>query len=363
MTFVLTKTLRLLAGFLSLVAVAFVLGACSGGPSVNAKANKPLDSAMVQKLAAMGSSPGEAMVIRLFKESSELEVWKRTRSGEFELVKTYEVCTWSGELGPKIKEGDRQSPEGFYTVTPGLMNPNSSYYLSFDTGFPNKFDRAFGRTGTNLMIHGDCSSAGCYAMTNEQIAEIYALARETFKGGNASFQLQLYPFRMTPANLARHAGDANFAFWKNIKEGYDSFEVSRTPPTWDVCDRRYVFNVPSGMALDAVGACPAFEADAAMTAALSAKQESDAAAMTREFADIAKEEERAAALAASEAEAAARAAEAEAKAKARGEAIGGFFSSIGSTIFGTDRPAEAEAPRVVDPSLVAPVPAPRIRRG
>ena len=71
----------------------------------------------------MGSSPGEAMMIRIFKESSELEVWKRTRGGEFKLFESYAICTWSGALGPKIKEGDRQSPEGFYTITPGLHEP------------------------------------------------------------------------------------------------------------------------------------------------------------------------------------------------------------------------------------------------
>jgi len=320
----------------------------------------------VQKLSLMGSSPGEAMMIRIFKESSELEIWKRVRGGDFKLFETYEICTWSGELGPKVKEGDRQAPEGFYTITPGLMNPNSNYYLAFNTGFPNKFDRAWGRTGANLMVHGDCSSAGCYAMTDEQIAEIYALARESFKGGNTSFQLQIYPFRMTPANLARHATNANYSFWNNIKEGYDSFEVSRRPPTWDVCDRRYVFNVPNGTAgLDATGACPALEGDATMVAALNAKQQADTAAIAREMGNIQNAEERAAAQAAAEAEAAERAAIAEAKAKARGQAIGTFFSSVGSAInpFDNNQPAEPEAPKVVDPTLVAPIPAPRIQRG
>jgi murein L,D-transpeptidase YafK len=366
MTSGLTKAFRLLAGFLSLVAVAMVLAAC-GGPSVNAKANKPLSSGMVQKLALMGSSPGEAMMIRIFKESSELEIWKRTRGGEFRLLVSYEICTWSGELGPKIKEGDRQAPEGFYTITPGLLNPNSSYYLAFNTGFPNKFDRAWGRTGANLMVHGDCSSAGCYAMTDEQIEEIYALARESFRGGNTSFQLQIYPFRMTPANIARHASSTHLPFWNNLKEGYDSFEVARRPPVWDVCDRRYVFNVPTTVALDAVAACPTFEADATMVAALTAKQEADAAAVARELTAIEDREERAAAIAAREAEEAARAAEAEAAAKARGEAIGSFFSNMGSAIgntlgLGNGKPPEAATPKVIDPTLVAPIPAPRIRR-
>jgi murein L,D-transpeptidase YafK len=108
-------------------------------------------------------------------------------------------------LLPKFQQGDRQAPEGFYAITPDLMNPNSSAYLAINTGFPNAFDQANGRTGQFLMIHGDCSSAGCYAMTDEQIAEIYALAREAFFGGQRSFQVQAYPFRMIPLNMARPA--------------------------------------------------------------------------------------------------------------------------------------------------------------
>src|SRR5262249_61810479 len=142
------------------------------------------------------------VLMRSVKEESELEVWKQEDRGRFALLRSYPICRWSGELGPKIKPGDRQAPEGFYTITPGLMNPNSSQYLSINTGFPNAYDRANGRTGSYLMIHGGCSSAGCYAMTDEQMAEIYALAREAFFAGQASFQLQAYPFPITPPNMA-----------------------------------------------------------------------------------------------------------------------------------------------------------------
>src|SRR5690606_23498572 len=147
---------------------------------------------------------------------------------------TYEICAWSGELGPKLKEGDRQAPEGFYTITPGQMNPRSIAYLSFNTGFPNKFDSAHGRTGSDLMVHGDCSSRGCYALTNEDIAEVYALARESFAGGNSSFEMQIFPFRMSAQNLARHEASPHMAFWRNLKEGADRFDVAKVPPSWDV---------------------------------------------------------------------------------------------------------------------------------
>ena len=167
------------------------------------------------------------ILVRLFKEESELEVWKQDRTGRFALLKTYPICRWSGELGPKIKEGDRQAPEGFYNITPGQMNPNSQYYLSFDLGYPNAFDRAYGRTGAQLMVHGDCSSRGCYSMTDEQISEIYALGRDAFFGGQKSFQVQAYPFRMTAQNLAKHRNNPNIAFWKMLKKGNDHFEVSQ----------------------------------------------------------------------------------------------------------------------------------------
>ncbi len=308
--------LHRLGAFVILVWLSVGLAACSGFiKGGDNRHNQPLSSGVVQGLRSIGSSPADGMVIRIFKEESVLEVWKKTSSGTFRLFKTYEICAYSGDLGPKFKEGDRQSPEGFYTITPGLMHPKSNYYLAFNTGFPNKFDRAHGRTGSDLMVHGDCSSRGCYAMTDAGIAEIYALARETFKGGNPSFQLQIYPFRMTAANLARHATSPHLDFWKNIKVGYDHFEMTKTPPTWDVCEMRYIFNPNATGPLNAMGACPPTLTNAAVTA----KQEADNAALLNQAAAIQKQAER-------------KAAE-EAALKARGEAVGGFFSNIGS-VFG-----------------------------
>ena len=319
------------------------LAACAGVKPGNAKAFKPLKESTVASLKSMGSAPGKGMMIRIFKQSSELEVWKETASG-YKLFKTYEICAWSGELGPKIKEGDRQSPEGFYTITPGLMNPNSNYYLAFNTGFPNKFDRSYGRTGSDLMVHGDCSSRGCYSMTDEAIAEIYALARETFAGGNSSFQLQIFPFRMTPANLAKQTKSTHFAFWQDIKEGYDRFEISKAPVSWDVCNKEYVFDVPGGTSLDALGSCPVTVAQN-VPASVKAKAAADDVAMQSEVAALADR----AAKAAAEAQ---KAADAEAAAKARGEAIGSFIGGI----FGSGEAG------VIDPNKVPPIPLPRLQR-
>ena len=178
------------------LSAAFVLtclltgGADAAAPAGFKKHEAPVPAATLALMKSAGTTPAAPLLIRLYKKEAELEVWKRNAAGRFVRLKTFPICRWSGALGPKRREGDRQAPEGFYAVTPSLMNPNSSYYLSFDTGFPNAYDRAQGATGSALMVHGTCSSAGCYAMTDEGIAEIYALMREAFEGGQRAVQLQ-----------------------------------------------------------------------------------------------------------------------------------------------------------------------------
>lgn len=218
------------------------------------------------------------ILIRSFKKESELEIWKQTRSGDYALLKTYPICRWSGQLGPKTREGDRQAPEGFYTITPASLNPNSQLYLSFDMNYPNAYDRAFGRTGAYLMVHGACSSAGCYSMSDEQMMEIYALLRESFSGGQTTVQMQALPFRMTAENLARHRLDPNISFWRNLKEGTDRFDVTKQPARIGVCGMRYVFDAKpkDPMArLDPQQPCPAFETNEATAALVSEKARTD----------------------------------------------------------------------------------------
>jgi murein L,D-transpeptidase YafK len=242
------------------------------------RALKPLSEKMISLIEQKDMDKDSPLLVRLFKQESEFEVWKQNRSGQFELLKTYPICRWSGELGPKVKEGDRQAPEGFYTITPGQMNPTSHYYLAFNMGFPNAFDHALGRTGAELMVHGDCSSRGCYAMTDEQIAEIYALAREAFFGGQRAFQVQAYPFRMTPLNLAKHRNNPNMPFWKMLKQGYDHFEVTHHEPKVDVCERRYVFDanpVRGPASFSPAGTCPAYKVPEEIVAAVKDKQHKD----------------------------------------------------------------------------------------
>ncbi|HEY7299618.1 MAG TPA: murein L,D-transpeptidase family protein [Xanthobacteraceae bacterium] len=261
----------------AVVAAAIALAGCNpesmGASSL--RSLQPLSPQMIAEIDHRNMSKDSPILVRIFKEESELEVWKQDNTGRFALLKTYPICRWSGELGPKVRMGDRQAPEGFYTITPGLMNPNSNYYLAINTGFPNAYDRANGHTGEFLMIHGDCSSAGCYAMTDEQVGEIYALARESFLGGQRSFQIQAYPFRMTPLNMARHRNSPNMPFWQMLKEGYDHFEVTRLEPKVDVCEKRYVFDAETKDKFNPAGKCPAYKVDDELAAAVAEKEQND----------------------------------------------------------------------------------------
>ncbi|MDH6264929.1 murein L,D-transpeptidase YafK [Rhizobium sp. SG_E_25_P2] len=245
------------------LALALALGALTGCTqetleivAVNNRVEHPLPAKMQQKLRKLNISVSSPIMMRIFKEEEVMEIWKADMNNRYQLVATYPICAWSGQLGPKKKEGDRQAPEGFYTVSPGQMNPNSSYYLSFNIGYPNKYDRAYGRSGSNLMVHGACSSAGCYSMSDAAVLQIYAFAREAFRGGQKAFQIQAYPFRMTAENMAKHRHSEHYPFWQNLKTGYDYFEITKRPPEVEVCEKKYVFNQVGGR-FSAAGKCPA----------------------------------------------------------------------------------------------------------
>ena len=249
-----------LGAALAALTVAFVLAACSGGVPQIPPSEQPLSKDAMMLLGRKGMDQGAPIFVRIFKEESELEVWKARNDGRFYHFKTYPICNWSGKVGPKRKQGDRQAPEGFYRVSQRQLNPNSSYHLAFNIGYPNAYDRSQSRTGQHLMVHGDCKSAGCYAMTDALIEEIYGLAREALRGGQESFEVHAFPFRMTSANMARHRNNPNYRFWRTLKKGYDFFELYRLPPTVAVCERRYVVNVsmPTNASLRPDGMCPRF---------------------------------------------------------------------------------------------------------
>lgn len=205
-----------------------------------------------EKLPALNSElnahyleAGAPVFIRVFKEEAELEVWAHDDdTGRYAPFKTYDICNYNTALGPKTKQGDLRSPEGFYDITQDRLWPGSRYHLAMNIGYPNEFDLAHKRTGDKLMIHGDCFSEGCFAMTDRVIEDLYLLADQSLRQGQASIPVHIFPFRMTAENLERHTASEYFDFWLNLKEGYDFFETTRTPPIIDVQQGRYIFSSP-----------------------------------------------------------------------------------------------------------------------
>lgn len=258
-----SKTLRdMVSRLLAVSALALLMSGCVSAvmdvPVADNKANQPLKASLISEMSRKKMTPADPILIRIFKDESELEIWKRDRTGRYALLKTFPMCRWSGKLGPKTKNGDRQAPEGFYQVSASMLNPDSQYYLSFNLGYPNKLESALGYSGEALMVHGACSSSGCFALTDAGVAEIYSVVREAIKGGQSSFQVQAFPFRMTAENMAKNRNDPNFGFWTNLKQGYDSFEVAGRPPKVSYCGRRYVFDAEfeGGDPRDPLASCP-----------------------------------------------------------------------------------------------------------
>ena len=192
-----------------------------------------------ERLARKKVKLGDPIFMRIFKKESELELWVK-KGNQFIHFETYPICRWSGRLGPKLQQGDRQAPEGFYTVSRGQLNPNSRFYRSFNLGYPNKYDLAHKRTGDFLMVHGNCVSIGCYAMTDPVMGELWTFVTKALIKGQKRFHVHAFPFRMTELNMALHYDDFWYPFWADLKKGYDLFEQTRIPPRVNVCDRRYV---------------------------------------------------------------------------------------------------------------------------
>ena len=191
---------------------------------------------------ARGLHVGDPIFLRAFKDEAVLELFIRDRaSGHFVFFRSYPVAAASGNPGPKLAEGDRQVPEGFYFVPPAAMKPDSQFHLAFNIGYPNDYDRGHGRTGSAIMVHGNQVSIGCLAMTDAKIEEIYTLCDAALRGGQSFFRVAFFPFRMTPERMTQAAGNPNLPFWQNLKQGYDAFEKTGIPPEVTVVDGKYVF--------------------------------------------------------------------------------------------------------------------------
>ena len=183
---------------------------------------------------------GKPMFIRIFKEERKLEIWQENTTGKYELYKSYDICTYSGGLGPKKKEGDKKTPEGFYSTDKSSLNPNSSYHLSFNIGYPNEYDKAHGYTGSLIMIHGDCVSIGCFAMTDPYIEEIYSIVERALVNGQNKVYIHIFPFKMTAKNMSKYSGSEYYDFWQELKPVYDYFEKTKIVPEIKVANKKYV---------------------------------------------------------------------------------------------------------------------------
>lgn len=191
---------------------------------------------------------GAPVYVRIFKYENTVEAWiHNAETEQYQLYNSYPICNYSGVLGPKLREGDRQAPEGFYLVTADQMNPWSKFHLSFDIGFPNQYDLASGRTGSNLMVHGGCKSDGCFAITDVAIEELYLLTEASIASGH-NVPVHIFPFRMTPRMMAKASTHKWHPFWNNLKQGYDAFELTKIPPdvrtTYGQGGAQYVFKLP-----------------------------------------------------------------------------------------------------------------------
>ena len=209
-------------------------------PRNNLRSSVPQSAWMIARTNDAGVALNAPVLLRIFKQEHELELWKQ-KGDSFVLVATFEICKYSGALGPKRREGDRQAPEGFYEVFPYQMNSGSREWLSFDTGYPNQFDRYHRRSGSALMVHGGCSSIGCYAIKDGPMQDLYAVMRDAFIAGQSSIQLQIYPKRM---NFAADLSGEHADFWQQLKAGYDVFERTHRPLNVTVVDGRYSVNNP-----------------------------------------------------------------------------------------------------------------------
>lgn len=202
-------------------------------------AARRVQPALERDLAAAGLRFGDPVFLRIFKHESELELWVRDGDERYALFRTWPICTWSGALGPKLRQGDRQAPEGFYSVGRSQLNPASRFHLSFDLGYPNAYDRANGRTGDFLMVHGNCVSIGCYAMGDAQIEQIYTLVDAALRGGQTRVPVHAFPFRFDRPPQADWRTQRWGAFWADLEQGFDAFERTHVPPQVDVRQKRY----------------------------------------------------------------------------------------------------------------------------
>ncbi len=154
---------------------------------------------------------GYSLRMEAFKAEQLLHIYLKGDSSDWKRVRTYPFCKFSGQLGPKLKEGDRQIPEGIYKVA--VFNPKSKFYLSLGLDYPNERDMLIAdpnSPGSDIYIHGGCQTVGCIPITDEKMAELFLLA----KSAAAHIEVVILPFDPSEQNKLKFFDD--FPQWKSF---------------------------------------------------------------------------------------------------------------------------------------------------
>jgi murein L,D-transpeptidase YafK len=180
--------------------------------------------------------PPQKIFLRAFKQEMLIELWAKAASADtFCLIKSYPVCSSSGDLGPKRRQGDMQVPEGFYHIN--RFNPFSNFYLSMGINYPNASDRILGEQGSlggDIFIHGSCVTIGCLPITDRQIKELYIICITVKNNGQDKIPVHIFPCRLNVDNMQilkqKYNNPQLIKFWGNLQTGFSYFERGRRLP-------------------------------------------------------------------------------------------------------------------------------------
>jgi murein L,D-transpeptidase YafK len=198
------------------------------------------ENLLAAEFAAKGLKLGSPIFIRIYKNTSKMELWVE-QGARYVLFKTYGICRWAGGLGPKMHEGDNQSPEGLYHISSDDLIVNPRWHRAMNINYPNRFDVMNGRGGSGILIHGKCGSVGCFAIQDGNVEEVYDAVRAALHNGQARIPVLALPFRFAKYAPAVEDTMRLNDFWSDLRRADILFDRDRLPPTAYVCDGRYYF--------------------------------------------------------------------------------------------------------------------------
>ncbi len=223
------------------VFVPFIASAETPTKSWHPESVAAREADLSQEFEAKGLKLGSSVFLRVYKQTSEMELWVQ-RGPRYELFKIYRICRWSGGLGPKFYEGDRQSPEGVYRITASDLIVNQRWDRAMEINYPNSFDRENGRSGSHILIHGKCGSIGCFAIQDQNVEEVYGAVRAALHNGQAYVPVLALPFRFSALAPDKEDTLQMNEFWGDLRRADLLFERDRLPPVAWICDGRYYFS-------------------------------------------------------------------------------------------------------------------------